>query len=90
MRIVIVYMTHVTLFEGWKKSSYGNLTSNQEMGCNGNAMHSNMQVSFPLAWLYHNKHKFILNFVILRHWINDWLVSHILDVQRMSLSLAVV
>lgn len=46
MRNVVIRMTHVTL-EGWEISSYGNLTSSQEMGCNGNAMHSDPQVSFP-------------------------------------------
>lgn len=46
MRIVVIRMTHVTLFEGWEISSYGNLMSSQEMGCNGNAMHSDPQVSF--------------------------------------------
>lgn len=31
MRNVVIRMTHVTL-EGWEISSYGNLTSSQEMG----------------------------------------------------------
>jgi hypothetical protein len=43
------------------KSSYGNLTSSQEKGCNGNGMHFDMQVFVPLSWLHHGKLKFILD-----------------------------
>lgn len=57
-------------FEGLTKSSYGNLTSSQEKGRNGNGMHFDMQVFVPLAWLYDGKLKFILDielFVLLTY-----------------------
>lgn len=50
MRIVVVRMALVNLFEGLEKSSYGYLMSSQETGCNRYRMHFDVQVSVPLTW----------------------------------------
>lgn len=53
-----IRMARVNVFEGLEKSSYGNLTSRPETGCNTDGMYLDMQVSVPHSFIIQWKHAY--------------------------------